>query len=54
MGQMQTLTRRHVVVVEGYDHMEIMDENVKWIKKYKCYQFFLNLMASFCAFTFTS
>ena len=29
---MQTLTRRDMVVIEGYDRKKIMDENVKWVK----------------------
>ena len=24
---MQTLTRRHIVGIEDYDHMKVMDEN---------------------------
>ena len=29
---MQNLTRRHMVVIEDYDHMKIIDENAKWMK----------------------
>ena len=29
---MQTLIRRHIMVIEDYDHMMTVDENVKWGK----------------------
>ena len=29
---MQILTRRHMVVVEDYDHTKTINENVKWMK----------------------
>ena len=30
--QMQTLTRRHIVVIEDYDILKTMNENVKHMK----------------------
>ena len=30
--QIQTLTRRHMVVIEDYDHMKTIIENVTWMK----------------------
>ena len=45
---MQTLTRRHVVVIEDYDHMTVMNENVKRMKPTLWFSFFsLNLRAPF-------
>jgi hypothetical protein len=29
---MQTLTRTHMVVINGYDCMKTMDGNMKWMK----------------------
>jgi hypothetical protein len=52
---MQTLTRRHMVDIEDYDHMQMMDENVKWMKLTHLLSYFsLNLKAPFCTSTFTS
>ena len=46
--QLQTLTRRHMVVIEECDHMKTMDENVKWMKLTHLLAFFsLNLRAPF-------
>ena len=41
-------TRRHMVVVEDYDHMKTMDENVKWMKPtHLLSNFSLNLRVPF-------
>ena len=29
---MQSLTRKHMVVIKDYNHMKTMDENMKWMK----------------------
>ena len=34
---MQTLTRAYMVLIEDYDHMTLMDENMNWINR----QYFL-------------
>ena len=60
---MQTLIRRHMVVIEDYDHiMNKMDENGKRMKLTYLYTifillfntFFLNLRAHFCTTIFTT
>ena len=54
--QMQTLTRTHVVVIEDFDHMTTMDENVNCTKitHLLSKKISLNLRAPFCTSTFTS
>ena len=43
------LTRRHMVVIEDYNHLKTMDENVKWMKLTHLLSFFpLNLRGPFC------
>ena len=52
---MQTLTRRHMVVIEDYDHMKTMDKNVKWMKlTHLLSKMIPNLRAPSCASTFTA
>ena len=49
---MQTLTRRHMVVI---NHLKTMDENVKWMKvTYLLSILPLSLRAPFCTSIFTS
>jgi hypothetical protein len=44
-----------MVVIEDYDHMTIMDENVNWMKLTNLLSLFsLNLRALFYTSTFTS
>ena len=51
--QMQALTRTYMVVIEDFDHMAIMDENLNWTKlTYLLSKFSLNLKAFFCTSTF--
>ena len=50
---MQTLTRTDLVAIEDYDHMTIMDENMKWMKLTHLLSVFpLNLRGPSCTCTF--
>ena len=51
---MQTLTRTNMVVFKDYDHMTIMNEDMKWMKLTHLISIFsLNVMAPFSTFSFT-
>ena len=53
--QVQTLTRTYMVVVEDFDHMKTMNENVHWMKLTHLLSIFpLNLRTPCCTSTFTS
>ena len=52
---MPILTRRHMVVIEDYNHKKTMDENSKRMKlTHSLSMFSLNLGPPFCTSTITS